>query len=52
MDNTKEPLTQKSTVSTASKAKEQTMEEDNHFRLPTNISTTKNNTMPNTPQSS
>ena len=28
------------------------MEEDNHSRLPTNISTTKNNTMPNTPQSS
>jgi hypothetical protein len=52
MNNTKEPPTQESTVSPANKANEQTMEEETRSRLPTNNSTTKNNTMPNTPQSS
>ena len=52
MDNTNVPPTHKSTMSPANKAKDQTMEEETRSRLPTNISTTKNNTMPNTPQSS
>ena len=46
----KESSMQESTVSPATRANEQTTEEELHARLLTSNSTTTNNTMPNTPQ--